>query len=245
MSKLLTIPDDIDELIGSEDVSIDMSDLRFDIPDEKKKFYSFVFIRNSGIKPELNFERCSFRDKEEFLMLFLTTEIELKCPILASTWIEILNHKDGIVVLPSILTQQEIELFVDNNREFVDKCRQFINSLPIYALYSFHQPTEEPMDFSEFKHVECDDIKLTNFYQLAETDNFILLLETNPEDSHKPVFYDNIFNDMEKSYDMMRIMENLPYTNFLIAMFSGPDVQVDILNRINSHLGPEDNVKEG
>lgn len=244
MNKILTIPDDIDELIGSEDVSIDMSNLKFDIPDDKKKFYSFVFIRNSGIKPELNFDKCSFEDKEEYLLLFLTTEIELKCSILASTWIEILNHADGVVVLPSILTQEEIEKFVERNRDFVDRCRQFINSLPIYALYSFHQPTEDPMDFSEFEHTDYEDIKLTNFYQLAEVDNFILLLEINPPDSHKPAFFDNLFNDMEKSYDMMRIMENLPYTNFLIAMFSDSQVQADILNRINGHL-ETDTSKEG
>jgi hypothetical protein len=240
MKKLITIPNNLDILENEDEFSIDMSDLKFDCPDNKKKFYAFIFIRNTGIKDNLNFENCSFEDKEEYLMMFLTYNIEVKCSLLASTWIEILSFGTTELCLPSILSKVEIEKFINRNREFVDNVHRFINSLPIYSIYTFNNSTNSNMDISEFKSTDNDDIKLANFYQLTEIDSFILLLTHAPLYEHRPVFYTRIFSNRENSYEFVRIMKNLPFINILNAMFSSTECQNDILDNINTYLEKEE-----
>ena len=137
MKNTITIPNDQNVLSTTDELVIDMSDLRFNCDTDKKKFYAFIYIRNTGLKAQLNFEKCSFEDKEEYLMMFMKSNIEIKCPILASTWIEIISFDDSEIYLPSILDSNEIRKFINNNREFVNNIHQFINSLPIYAIYKF------------------------------------------------------------------------------------------------------------
>lgn len=238
MGKIITIPDGIKELQNSEELTIDMSDLRFDCPPDKQKFYSFIFIRNSGIDLPLNFEKCSYSDKEEFLIMFLTVNININCPIMASTWIEILSSTEGDIYLPSILTKEEIKLFIERNLSFVNNIHQFINSLPLCAIYKFCSRTNNSMGFDEFKATNYAEIKLVNFHQLTEYDSFILLLNHNPINEHKPVFYTEIFTNPENSYDLMLIMNKLPYINLLITMFADQELQNQAIAGINSLLEP-------
>ena len=119
--KLISIPNDMSKF-NIDDVEIDMNNLKFDAPKEKIKYYAFIFLRNIGSKFNLNFDNCSFEDKEEYLKLFLSSNIDVYIPLLSSTWIEILTSEiDNKMYLKSILTRDEIDLFIERNKEFINK----------------------------------------------------------------------------------------------------------------------------
>lgn len=241
MENLISIPYTSGEIDDPSKVSIDMSNLKFDCPDNKKKFYAFIFIRNTGIKSILNFDKCSFEDKEEYLNMFLTLNIEIKCPILASTWIEILSFNNNEnIYLPCILDKAEIIKFRERNKNLLDNIYQFINSLPLYSIFSFTNEYDFGININEFECSNDNNIKLVNFYQLTEFDRFILLLNANPSYEHRPVLYEDLFNDRENSYDFNRIMKNLPYINFLNAIFSNNQCQDDIVSEINNLFKQEE-----
>ena len=243
MKNIITIPNIPDTLSTTDELVIDMSNLGFDCDISKKKFYAFIFIRNTGIKAELDFEKCSYEDKEEYLLMFMKSDIEVKCPILASTWIEIISFDDSEIYLPSILNKDEIKKFIDNNGEFVNNLKQFINSLPIYAMYKFNKVSDIDISMDEFESTDNDEIKLANFYQLTEFDRFILLLDDNPSDNHKPILYTKMFDNPENEYNFMHIMERLPYFNLLNILFSDNESQNNAIKNINESLkGGNDNV---
>lgn len=237
MENLITIPYENGTIDNINELSIDMSNLKFDCPEDKKKFYAFIFIRNTGIKSKLVFDYCSFTDKEEYLRMFLTSNIELKCSLLASTWIEILSFNDNEILLPSILNKDEISKFICRNKNLVDQVHQFINSLPLYTIYRFNETYDigNDININEFESVDKFDFKIVNFYQLTNFDRFILLLNPNPPYEQRPVFYKELFSDRSKAYDFMNIVNNLPYMNILNAIFSNKECQNDIINGIN-HL---------
>lgn len=238
MENMITIPYTLDTIKDLEDITIDMSDLRFDCPEDKKKFYAFIFIRNTGIKANLNFDKCSFEDKEEYLKMFLTSNIELKCPILASTWIEILLFDNSELYLPSIFNKDDINKFIERNKNLIDNIHQFINSLPIYSIYLFSKTCNMDVGIDEIETTDNDDIKLINFYQLSEFKQFILLL--NPSYEHRPLFYTKIFDNKNNLYDFMRIMNNLPYMNLLNGMFANSECQTNLINGINNVFEKEE-----
>lgn len=241
MEKLITIPCSLDKIDDYSKVSIDMSNLQFDCDNDKKKFYAFIFIRNTGIKSNLNFDKCSFYDKEEYIKMFLTLNIELKCSILASTWIEILSFDDNDIYLPCILTKEEIKKFIDRNKKLIDSIHQFINSLPLYSIYKYiNQFKINTNDINEFDICDNIDIKLINFYQLTEFDRFILLLNPNPPYEHKPVLYKDLFDNRDNAYDLMCITNKLPYMNFINAIFSDKDCQDNIISRIDKVFKEEE-----
>lgn len=231
--KRITIPTDLSSVEENEELTIDMSELNFDVDNSKKKFFSFIYIRNSGIKMKLDFSKCSYKDKEEFLILFMTSGIEVKSDILASTWLEILFNSYQ-VTLDSILTTDEIRKFNIDHSEYISLIRQFINSIPLYAMYVFHEEGKEPMNLDEFDRSDFNEISLCNFYQLTAFADFILLLEDVNTDN-KAVFYEKIFDNPDDCFYLSIIINNLPYLRFLDLLFETPDAQeafIEVLNNV-------------
>lgn len=240
MENLIKIPTDIEKIYGDEEFEIDMGNLEFPGEKNKQKISAFLFIRNIGIKKKLNFVNCSYDDIEEYLMIFLTKNIEIKCELLATTWLEILLYNENVeLTLPSLLKKEEIKQFNEDHKYFIDYCKQFINSLPIYAIWSYCPSDEERIDMTQFGTTNFDLLKLTNFSQLIEYTHFLLLLDPNPTELHKPVFFTNIFNK-ENEYELSVLMNNLPYLNMIITMFGGKEMQDDALKRINEILEPDE-----
>lgn len=240
MENLIKIPTDIEKIYGDEDLEIDMGNLEFSVDKNKQKMAAFLFIRNIGIKKRLNFDNCSYKDIESYLLIFLTKNIEIKCELLATTWLEILLYNENEELsLPSLLSKEEIKQFNEDHKYFIDSCRQFINSLPIYAIWSYCPTEEDRIDMSQFETTEFDLLKLTNFNQLLEYTHFLLLLEADPIESHKPAFFTNIFNK-ENEYELSVLMNNLPYLNMIMTMFGGKEMQDDALKRINEILEPDE-----
>lgn len=228
------IPTDL-SLIKEDDI-IDMSKLGFGVDDSKKKYFSFIYIRNSGIKVELNFDQCSYEDKEEFLMLFMTSGIEVKSSVLASTWLEIIFNSDQ-PQLKSILNIEEVKKFNMDHSDYIAKLRQFINSLPLYTI-SIFKDNDVSIDFNDFKMNDFTNISLCNFCQLTEFEDFLLLLEdTNTE--NKAEYFEKIFNNPENMYHLSLMINNLPYLQFLSVMLGTQEVQNDFLKTLSNVLKEE------
>lgn len=240
MENLIKIPTDVEKIYGDEDLEIDMGNLEFSVDKDKQKISAFLFIRNIGIKKRLNFNNCSYNDIEEYLMLFLTKNIEINCDLLATTWLEIfLYDENEDLTLPSLLDKEEIKQFNEDHKIFIDGCRQFINSLPVYAIWSYCPSDGDRIDMSQFETTDFDLLKLANFNQLIKYTHFLLLLEAVPSESHKPAFFNNIFIK-ENEYELSVLMNNLPYLNMIITMFGGKEIQDEALKRISEILEPDE-----
>ena len=214
--------------IGTDHVIIDMSSLAFDesIPDRKHR--AFIFLRNGAVKAELDFSHCSYQDKEEYLLMFLQGDVDITSKALAITWMDILAQ-DGNVNKQSILTNDEIHQFNADHKEYVDHIHQFINSLPLYAIYVFHDHQQNPIATSAFETSSFDQINLRNFTQVAMCPNFVLLLEPNPISDRQAVFISKLFTSKKHLYDMAMLMKKLPFINILALMLSGEQGHEDIL----------------
>lgn len=230
--KSLILPFDIDEVkSNNDDFSINMSKFNFDIPKDQQKKASFIFLRNMGIKVDLDFSECSFEDKEEFLLLYLKEDIDVNAEILASTWIEILSAKDGGgVVLPSIFTSTEIEKFLKDNKDFVEELYSIINSLPVFSMCISSQ-NGTMFNTDDFKKNSYDGIKMTNFSKLSRYDEFSLLIDG----SREACFYDRLF--INNQY-MNEIDNNLPFRNLLNALDLTTSDQNKFIDGINNLLTP-------
>lgn len=227
-----TLPFDLDQIKEGEEVSVDMSSLNFDVPDDRQKRSSFIFLRNAGVKAELDFSGCSYKDKVEFLLLYLQEDIDVNAEILSSTWIEILSAKDGGgVVLPSILTSSEINQFIKDNKDFINEIYQLINSLPIFSMMcSVYNGSL--YDINDFEKTDFDGVKITNFSKLSAFDAFSLLIDGSTPGK----FYEKLFIKGEPH--IIAMMERLPFLNLISALMAGPDVQAKIVTGINQMLVP-------
>lgn len=224
MGKIITIPDEISIAIKDNDVEVDMSDLRFDLSDEKKKLYAFIFLRNTGMNIKMNFDKCSFEDKSEYLRLFLTSNIEIRSSILTTTWIEILTSEiDDCMYLPSILDRKEIDTFIKNNMELINKIRRLINSLPFYSISRYEDGIIPGIE--EIPVINDVDIKLVNFYQLTEIGTFVLLLESDPIPERSPGYYKELFDDPNNEFYISQIMHNIPYFSIIETLFAPAEEQ--------------------
>lgn len=232
--KVVTLPMDISLINSSEEIVIDLSEINFPAssPDQQKRA-SFIFLRNSGIKATLDFSKCSYLDKEAFLLLYLMEDIDIDASILTTTWIEILSARDGGgIYLPSILDEKELNEFIQKNDKFIKEIYQLINSLPLYAMMTsgIHG---SPMDLSGFKKTDYDKIKLSNFHKLADYDQFILLL--NPELGGEPLFYEKLFNKSNRY--LWKMMQRLPFINLLYNLLIVPqEQQQEMIKEINNLL---------
>ena len=222
----MTLPIDVNLLTKIECPTLDMSDIRLDVDEDKRERAVLVYLRNTGMKAQFDFSNCSYEQKERYLNLYLTEPLDVNTDILASTWIEILSARDGGgVVLPSILSSDEIGKFLERNNEFVQEIYQFINSLPAYALYCL-QNNDSEFSTNELECTSYNKLKMENFHKLADFDAFILLADGTTT----PKFYEEIFGP--KDYYMSLLSSKLPYAGFLTALTSTTEFQDEVVDRL-------------
>lgn len=78
--------------VHNDDI-IDMSSFIFDDTISDKKRAAMLYIRNTGLNAKFLFDNCSYLDKEDFLILYLTGHrLNVDIPILTSTWVKILVY---------------------------------------------------------------------------------------------------------------------------------------------------------
>jgi len=227
---ILPIDDNID--CDKELIVVNMATSNFDVPVEHQKRSSFIFLRNSVLRAEFDFTECSYYDKEEFLLMYLLEDFDVEIDILATTWIEILSTRDGGgVILPSILTSDEIELFLEKNSILINEIYQLINSLPIYSLYCSSQ-NGTFYNTDDFQKIDYDKIKMANFSKLSKYDAFALLIDGETES----FFYNKYF--IKGEYYITMMMDRLPFLGLLSALTVPAEIQDDIIAKVQGLLEP-------
>lgn len=188
-----TLPIDPDEIkaVRENDV-IDMASLNFPATVTDPQRVALMYIRNIGVKAAFSFERCSYEEKENYLLLFMTTKrMSVNIPILASTWAYILLN-DSESKLQSILTFDEAELFRKTHSELVQELYTFLVSIPLCAMDIYATTRhEERIDMRDFKVSSYVGFNHFALIQLLDYNEIILLSQTI--EGTEPLFYTNYF----------------------------------------------------
>lgn len=239
MNNYVSIP--VDTTLLCEDDILNMNDINFTgVPFEEKM--ALIYIRNIGLKNGLSFEQCSYERKCEYLKLFLTCNIHLDIPVLASTWIEILSFAadiyDGKLYQPSIFTMDEIKQFVYENSGFINKVRQFINSISLYATIKYTREANLPID-DTVEYTDDDEIKIINIYQLAGYQIYSVIDEANPPVERRPLYYTKIFDDCNNSYYIDRLINVYPLYQMLSILVAPPDEQKMMVDSLKEFYNKE------
>jgi hypothetical protein len=214
------LPYNIEEMeqIQKDGALVNMSDLNFiNIPREQQKKTSLVFLKNTGFNVTLDFSSCSFEEKEEFLKLYLTEDISVSNHEFPSTWVKILNYAIGNRVdMPSIMDDDEIDKFMEINKDFLTDVFQLIISLPVYAMFRFIL-NDAAYDLSEFKKTDKNMVKC-NLYHLLDYDEFLYLYSFNSD--IEPLFYTEIFT--LKNNELFDAIQKLPFMDVLYGLSTSP-----------------------
>lgn len=173
---------------------VDMSDLKFPEVVTDPERIALLFIRNTGIKANFTFARCTYEEKAKYLMLFMTgNRINVTMPKLSSTWARILLHGKIESSLMSILSVNDIIRFRDDHKDLIDELYQFMVSIPLCSIdvYASVKGNSEIDIPSEFKISTYDGFNQFGLVQLFDYREMIMLSLSMPE--IKPVFYQNYF----------------------------------------------------
>lgn len=242
--KYLTLPLDIEtiENFDAGDIMIDMSDLQFPCKPELKVRSAFIFIRNIDLNMNLDFSKCSYKTKEEFLLMYMTGNISVSIPIIRDTWIDILlSRYTKNIMLLGIMNTNEIEKFLKKYDKLVTEVYTLISSLPVMVVYQYHKSPAtyaSVINFDgEFEETEYNDINFSNFSRLTESQRFNgVMLEVN---NYPQKFYKSYFAG-DDQITMARLNENLPLMNLLNIFFSPKETQDRFIDGINELLTPEE-----
>lgn len=194
--------------ICDEDI-IDMSDLSFD--SDNKLLMSFIYIRNCGIKNKLDFTKCDYKDKESFLKLYLAKNIIFYSEQLIDTWRDIiLNEYNN-----NLLSKKELIKFNEDNKEFIDNIKLFINSLALYKCVKMNDFYNKSIGMN-FKHNSINSLCVGNICNILTKYDyiFISIIDDNYE------YFDELFTDRNAYYLNEIINNHTPYNELFSALYS-------------------------
>lgn len=195
--------------ITSEDI-INMNELNFNVPEEKKKITAFLYLRNCGIKNALDFSQCSYEDKEEFLLLFMKQEFNLYNRYFYNTWAGILGD---FYPEDCILSQEEMSNFVIKNSEYIHMIKVFINSLILFkSIRADKDFFNIGMKVDNIKHTDFQEISIYGLYSILENHQYLFMILI---DQTEVMIFDNLFND-NNSYSLINLINGFtPYNEIL------------------------------
>lgn len=253
---LKNILDNIDEL--HDKVEIDIHDAKLPIADMKMKSKAiFTYLRNTNIfshQIKINFDNCTFEEKEAFLLLFMQAKYRIDLLTLKHTWIKILKKYDKCDFEDySILTDEEIDKFIENNKDYISNLYQFIISIPIGSINLFNERFKNGMnanleiDVNELEHSSFCDINIYSIIAMMYEESFIYLITENKL-GVKPLFYDEYFK-VEDNWFLQKCIDLLPYFKLLEYMFVGEhsehlEVLKENIDEFLNTENPEENKEE-
>lgn len=219
--------------IDRDNSVVDMSKLEFPVNKKIQKRASFLFIRNTSLDIPLDFSGCSFKDKEEFLLLYLTGDIDLDIPILTDTWIEILlNEMSDEIVLQSIMDKYEINKFIRNNKDLIQEIYNFIISIPLCSI-EFAMDKDDKYITNDFEESDYDKINIANFVRMTTNEDFKLLV-TN-KDGLTPKYYKKYFYKENNPY-LNDLIKPFPFLDIINIISSNEDTQKDFLQNLETTI---------
>lgn len=240
-----TLPLDLTLIDDLTNINIDMSELNFDCPDDRKLRAAFIFIRNLDLDLNLDFSKCSYEMKEEFLLAYLKGDININIPIIRDTWIHILvSGYSESNDIDSILNEKELQEFYNKNKFFIYEINRLIASLTIMSVYQYSKSNANGANMitfdNQFEETNYDEINFNNFSFLTESPYFGFLFQ-NASRYVEPRFYNKYFK-LNDQVSHVRINENLPIINLMNMLFAPKEIQDTFINELNKILEPEKEV---
>lgn len=211
------LPFDFDDMssIAEEGAIVDMSNLNYPLIDESENVKtSFIYLRNTDYQNiDLDFSKVSYDIKEQFLIFYLEGDIEYSIKELSNTWIKILlKYKNIDEDVCSILTDDEIKMFISNNESLVSNLEIFAYSLP---LFSISRLDTEDFEF-DFDTIKKTDYKFNaNVCSIIQNNLWNLIYIETP--NTEPMFYTNMFVD-DNNLLFETIMKYTPFSVLLYGM---------------------------
>ena len=178
------------------------------IEQDKQLRTTLVFLRNTGFDVELDFSGCSYEEKRDYLLLYVKDKIDVKYKEFSDTWVSIIMEAIGLENdRPSILNDDEMARFIEENMGYISRVINFIYSLTLYAMdrYSLNS---QAYDMKSFKTTDYEDIGFNICYVL-EAPEIIMVYSIDDE----PLFYTKLFTiENNKLFDAV---QKLPFMSLL------------------------------
>lgn len=231
--EIRTLPIPVDIISNQNDFIIDMSKPNFPSRPELQVNSSIIFIRNTNLKAKLDFSGCSYETKAEYLLIYMTKHYRLSILELTTTWVKIIGMKYGDVDCMSILTDEEIERFINENAKLVDELRSISASIPLCAIVYYYKTNHIELD-DEIEKSDYCGINGWNFFNLLDISNFINLVQIM--DDIPPKFYTHYF--VMDNVLMNKIYERFPYLALLEAVFN-PEAGDKLISAIDEMINHE------
>jgi hypothetical protein len=236
------LPYDINqmEIINNEGAIVDMSNINFpQISAEEQINVSLIYLRNTNFNVKLNFENCSYEDKKEYLIKYITNNINIDYEEFSLTWLKILlffveydfNLDPDLLNIFSILTDEEIKQFISEENIIMEELYQLIISLSVYVLFKSTM-NGEVYDLSDIEKTDKNIIGI-NIYHLLypEIDTII----SSEKFDTKFLFYNKIFTINNK--ELFDAIDNLFVAKLLYGMSTIDPVEFkDILEEVNKEF---------
>lgn len=212
------LPYDIDDLeeISNNGAIVNLDNINFNGIDKDQLIKTiYIYLRNTGFDNiTLNFANTEYSFKEEFLKYYLMGNIEYEIQECNETWMKILGlYYNMDFPINSILTKDEIYIFIKNNEDYIHEITQFLCSLPIFPISKLNLENDEKLDLNMEK---CDELICNNsvigiIKNIFFMDLFLVM------DFKEPVYYTKIFT--EENNDLFEaILKYTPFTALLYGM---------------------------
>lgn len=226
-----------------DDIMIDMSDLQFPFNDIKSKVNAaLLFIRNIGISTfKYDFSDCDYQTKSLFLLEYIKKKnyhVDLKD--LIKTWIKIVSFDIIDVKIKSILTNDEIKQFIEENNDIVSDLRSIIGSIPLCSIEFYKCKNKDSkkdlseFDISQYKESNYDEINKSFLHFMMQYQCMIYIQESL--EIAEPIWYKQYFD--ETCNPMFScFITNFPFLD-LINIFdpSNESVRQNFISNLDEYL---------
>ena len=212
--------------ISEQGAIVDMNNINFPgIPENLKIKTSFIFLRNTGFENiSLDFSSVNYEEKEQFLLFFLTGDIESNNQEFIDSWLSILfffNRINNDII--TILNKDEIEKFIKNNNELILKISSVINSLPVMLI---NRLKNKPWNFN-IQTQKFGNINIKNLAKVISTEEVFYLYTNLNTEKYQPVFYEDLFSEEEN--DLFFAMTNSPLFVIMFGLSTTPTEELETL----------------
>ena len=196
--------------ISEQGAIVDMSSINFPEGVENSTRTVFIYLRNTGFKNiVLDFTKCSYEQKQSYLIEYINTDIINEIPILTYTWKQILLCRDtNVQVYQSILNEEETKEFVKSFENLINDLISFYLSTPLFILSRIKGDNDKAL--LSMEGIEITDYKPgnENLYYLIEPE-FINALSLTYKDNIPAKFYSQYFK-----IDNNALFDRLTQTDF-------------------------------
>lgn len=196
--------------ISEQGAIVDMSSINFPEGVENSTRTVFIYLRNTGFKNiVLDFTKCSYEQKQSYLVEYINTDIINEIPILTYTWKQILLCRDtNVQVYQSILNDEETKDFVGSFGSLINDLISFYLSTPLFILSRIKGDNDKAL--LNMEGIEITDYKPgnENLYYLIEPE-FMNALSLTYKDNIPVKFYSQYFK-----IDNNALFDKLTQTDF-------------------------------